>query len=51
MKASDTVWHLGDFAGEDVPLDDAATIFKRLNGSKRLIRGNHDGDEVCTNLG
>ena len=51
VKAGDTVWHLGDFAGEDVPFDDAAAIFKRLNGTKRLIRGNHDGDEVCTKLG
>lgn len=46
----DTVWHLGDFAGDDVPFDRAAEIFRKLNGTIRLIRGNHDGDEVCTKL-
>jgi len=51
VRPTDTVWHLGDFAGEDVLFDDAAAIFKRLHGTKRLIRGNHDGDEVCTKLG
>lgn len=51
VKPTDTVWHLGDFAGEEVPFDEAAAIFKRLKGTKRLIRGNHDGDEVCTKLG
>lgn len=45
-----TVWHLGDFAGEDVPFDRAAEIFKKLNGEIRLIPGNHDGDEICSKL-
>lgn len=44
------VWHLGDFAGEQVPLERAAEIFRKLNGQIRLIRGNHDGDEVCSKL-
>ena len=51
VQPTDTVWHLGDFAGEDVPFDNAAAIFKRLKGIKRLIRGNHDGDDICTKLG
>lgn len=50
VKPTDTVWHLGDFAGDEVPFQDAATIFGKLNGIKRLIVGNHDGEEVCTKL-
>ena len=39
----DTVWHLGDFA---MRLDDrrVAQIFHALNGTKKLIIGNHDTD-------
>lgn len=50
VKPTDTVWHLGDFAGEDVPFDYVASVFRKLNGVKRLIVGNHDGDEVQTQL-
>lgn len=40
----DTVWHLGDFAmGE---LDDSLKFFHRLNGSKHLVRGNHDSNRT-----
>ena len=44
------VWHLGDFAGEDVPLERVAEVFRKLNGSIHLVRGNHDGDDVCEKL-
>lgn len=44
------VWHLGDFSGEDVPFERAAEIFRKLNGKIHLIRGNHDGDEICSKL-
>ncbi|RYB01927.1 metallophosphoesterase [Lichenibacterium ramalinae] len=40
----DTVWHLGDFALG--PKGTAERVFRRLNGSKHLIVGNHDGDDV-----
>ena len=46
MAPSDTVWHLGDFAGEDVPFEYVASVFKKLNGVKRLIVGNHDGEAI-----
>lgn len=36
----DTVYVLGDAFWKDG--EDSANIFKRLNGHKRLIRGNHD---------
>jgi calcineurin-like phosphoesterase family protein len=40
----DIVWHLGDFA---LKLDDRriAQIFYALNGTKKLIIGNHDTDK------
>jgi calcineurin-like phosphoesterase family protein len=50
VRPTDTVWHLGDFAGEDVPIDQVAAVFKKLNGTKRLIVGNHDGHQVCNEL-
>jgi calcineurin-like phosphoesterase family protein len=50
VRGGDTVWHVGDFAGEDVPFERVAEIFGKLNGSIHLIRGNHDGDEVCSKL-
>ena len=40
----DTVWHLGDFSLG--PRGTAERIFRRLNGSIHLVRGNHDGDDV-----
>lgn len=40
----DIVWHLGDFSLG--PKGTAARIFRRLNGSKHLVRGNHDGSDV-----
>lgn len=50
VKPADTVWHLGDFAGEDTAFDYVVSVFKRLNGIKRLIAGNHDGHDVRTRL-
>lgn len=50
VRSEDTVWHLGDFAGDKVPFDRIAEIFGKLNGIKRLITGNHDTDEVRTKL-
>jgi calcineurin-like phosphoesterase family protein len=44
VKASDTVYHLGDFGFAKKELLLAA--FKRLNGNKHLIRGNHDKDSL-----
>jgi len=43
---SDTVWHLGDFAWDKLPANDAAAVFKKLNGIKHLVAGNHDTSEV-----
>ena len=36
----DIVWHLGDFSFG--PVEDGEKIFRKLNGQKHLIRGNHD---------
>jgi calcineurin-like phosphoesterase family protein len=41
----DSVWHLGDFAAH-ASRDHCAAIFARLNGTKRLVRGNHDSNRV-----
>ena len=41
VRPGDEVWHLGDFAYR-CPLLHAETIFKRLNGTKRLVCGNHE---------
>jgi len=43
VQIGDIVWHVGDFAyGEDSARIDA--IFRRLNGEKHLVIGNHDQD-------
>lgn len=44
-RPGDEVWHLGDFAFERDPRR-LASIFRRLNGRKRLVIGNHDGRAV-----
>ena len=41
----DEVWHLGDFAAH-ASRDHCASVFARLNGIKRLVRGNHDSNRV-----
>jgi calcineurin-like phosphoesterase family protein len=44
VGADDVVWHLGDFAyGEGEWLDG---LWWRLNGSKHLIIGNHDKENI-----
>lgn len=45
VQADDTVWHLGDFAAH-ASRAHCAGIFARLNGVKRLVRGNHDTNRV-----
>ena len=44
----DEVWHLGDFArrARDVP-----ALLERLNGHKRLVRGNNDPPETAAAQG
>lgn len=43
IKPGDIVWVLGDFAQGPSSIEpDLINIFKRLNGEKFLIRGNHD---------
>jgi calcineurin-like phosphoesterase family protein len=39
----DVIWHLGDFASTT---KSAQGIFARLNGEKRLVTGNIDGEAV-----
>ncbi|WP_395517529.1 metallophosphoesterase [Pseudorhizobium flavum] len=41
VHPKDTVWHLGDFAMK-MQADQIADVFRRLNGRKHLILGNHD---------
>ncbi|TXM97000.1 metallophosphoesterase [Methylobacterium sp. WL64] len=41
----DAVWHLGDFAA-GASREHCAAMFAQLNGTKRLIRGNHDSNRV-----
>ena len=50
VNPRDTVWHLGDLAWEKASFGYVSSTFKKLNGIKRLIVGNHDGDEVQTGL-
>jgi calcineurin-like phosphoesterase family protein len=38
VRKGDTVWHLGDFAFGRAKID----IAGRLNGTKKLVMGNHD---------
>lgn len=45
VAPDDEVWHLGDFAAH-ASRAHCRDVFARLNGVKRLIRGNHDTDRV-----
>ena len=38
----DVVWHLGDFAYRATD-EEIESVFHRLNGTKHLVMGNHDG--------
>jgi len=41
VRPEDTVWHLGDFCYR-CPEARARSVFRRLVGQRRLVRGNHD---------
>lgn len=41
VRPTDEVWHLGDFAYR-CTAEHAARVFDRLNGTKRLVCGNHE---------
>ncbi|WP_019904788.1 metallophosphoesterase [Methylobacterium sp. 77] len=41
VRPEDTVWHLGDFCYR-CPEARARSVFRRLAGQRRLVRGNHD---------
>lgn len=45
VRPGDDVWHLGDFALGPKPAR-LRSIFERLNGNLRLVRGNHDHRET-----
>ena len=45
VGADDEIWHLGDFAA-GASRERCAAVFGRLNGIKRLVRGNHDTNRV-----
>ena len=45
VSGADEVWHLGDFAA-GASRARCREIFSRLNGIKRLVRGNHDTNRV-----
>jgi calcineurin-like phosphoesterase family protein len=45
VAPGDIVWHLGDFAA-GASRAACACIFGRLNGTKHLVRGNHDTNRV-----
>lgn len=47
VGVADEVWHLGDFAA-GASRERCAEIFAGLNGTKRLIRGNHDTNRVLS---
>lgn len=45
VQPEDTIYHLGDFSFKD-RAGEAEQVFKRLNGHKHLVRGNHDSKHV-----
>ena len=45
IAPEDDVWHVGDVFG-GIGRDRCASLFSRLNGTKRLIIGNHDSNRV-----
>ncbi len=44
VRPDDEIWHLGDFAGGSRAR--CLEVFSRLNGVKRLARGNHDSNRI-----
>jgi calcineurin-like phosphoesterase family protein len=47
VRPGDTIYHLGDFAHR---CGDPLRVFRRLNGNKHLILGNHDKPNVMAKL-
>ncbi len=45
VSPDDEIWHIGDFAAGASRVE-CARIFGALNGTKRLVRGNHDTNRV-----
>lgn len=45
VSPDDEVWHIGDFAA-GASRTECGRIFAELNGTKRLVRGNHDTNRV-----
>lgn len=45
VSPADEIWHVGDFAA-NTSRAYCAEVFGRLNGVKRLVRGNHDTNRV-----
>jgi calcineurin-like phosphoesterase family protein len=50
VQASDTVWHLGDFAAARTP-EKVDALLARLNGTKHLIIGNNDPIATTSSTG
>lgn len=48
VQPGDTVYHLGDFATEDMPRSIVKGWFDRLNGRKILVAGNHDREATLS---
>lgn len=49
VKPGDRVYHLGDFAQGNI--ERQIKTFKKLNGQKFLIKGNHDDMKACREMG
>ncbi|WP_108398733.1 metallophosphoesterase [Devosia submarina] len=47
VPANGVVFHVGDFAWKTVPQERLEKIFRRLNGKKYLVLGNHDNKAVA----
>lgn len=47
VKPEDTVWHLGDCVLGDAPVQWMEENWKRLNGKKNLVVGNHDNIKMA----
>ena len=51
VKKEDEVWHLGDVVFGDAIVQWMETNFKRLNGHKHLVVGNHDNISMMCGYG
>lgn len=50
VKSGDIVWHLGDFA-LGMKFEDMRSLFRKLNGDKHLVKGNHCQNNKVHRLG